>query len=64
MNTAKHVKERETKKSKMRARGITMIDVEFQPGKKEQEEISEVGNGFTQNGVPSAERLLSLGVRE
>lgn len=41
-----------------------MIDVEFQPGKKEQEEISEVGNGFTQNGVPSAERLLSLGVRE
>lgn len=48
----------------MSARGITMIDVEFQPGKKEQEEISEVGNVSTWNRVPSAERLLSLGVWE
>lgn len=41
-----------------------MIDVELQLGKKEQEEFSEVGNGFTWNAVPSAESLLSLDVWE
>lgn len=41
-----------------------MINVEFQLGKKDQEEISEVGNGFPWNGVPSVERLLSLGIWE